>query len=110
MVTDTPPSMNGCERVFALATIADYSGLFVLKDTYLTVTETCAFLQVSSATVYRLLKTGLLAGTKTPSRGGWRITRDSVVRFSDDSVTTTSLLKHARQHTACPQIPRFQRR
>ena len=64
-----------------------------LRD-YMTAQEAAQYLRISTATVYKLLKTGGLKGVKT--KRDWRVSRGAVLALGDDRSRSASQL--GRRH------------
>jgi excisionase family DNA binding protein len=64
-----------------------------LRD-YITAQEAAEYLRISTATVYKLLRTGRLNGVKT--KRDWRVSRGAVLALGDDRSRSASQL--GRRH------------
>jgi excisionase family DNA binding protein len=61
---------------------------------YMTAQEAAEYLRISTATVYKLLRTGRLDGVKT--KRDWRVSRRAVLALGDDRSRSASQL--GRRH------------
>ena len=68
-------------------------GTTSLRD-HMTVWEAAEYLRLSTATVYKLLRTGRLHGVKT--KRDWRVSRAAVLALGDDRSRSTSQLGRKR--------------
>jgi excisionase family DNA binding protein len=60
----------------------------------MTAQEAAEYLRLSTATVYKLLRTGRLSGVKT--KRDWRVSRSAVLALGDDLSGNASQLRQRR--------------